>query len=154
MFPSCLSLSSSWTTSRSISIQTLHAQVYKLLTKVESWPDWDDGLEKASLDDAKAGAFNGAQGTLVMKERGAFRFTLVDLDASGYFAYDTPLKGVDGHWFWDFSQLDSDGRVVLEIGVTISGWAAPAWQFWFEKEANEAFERCCLNLKNILEAQK
>jgi hypothetical protein len=52
--------------------------------------------------------------------------------------------------YWNFEDSDAD-ELQLEIGCTFTGYLAYFYKYWFEKEANEAFERCCVNLKNILE---
>ena len=62
-------------------------ELWTLLTQVTRWPSWDDGLISAALDNPAQGVRNGAQGTLVMKERGPFQFQFVDLDPCTYFAY-------------------------------------------------------------------
>ena len=148
---SCFTFDSSWTTARSIIIDASPDQVYATLSDVPQWPQWDDGLVSASLDVPNVIA-NGAEGTLVMKERGTFRFTLNDIDPADYFAYDTALKGVDAHWFWAYG-TETEAGVVLEIGVTFRGWLASWYKYWLEKECNEAFERCCQNLKRIIEGR-
>jgi hypothetical protein len=90
-------LEPSWETSKSITITTTPAMVFSVLKDVEAWPEWDDGLNEAYLDEPD-NVVEGAEGTLVMKERGEFRFTLTDLDETGYFAYETVLKGATAKW--------------------------------------------------------
>lgn len=85
-------------------------------------------------------------------DRGTFVFTLSDLDATrGFFAYKTRLKGATATWFWDFTAASGETAFVLEMGVTFSGWLAPAYKVYLEKECREAFEQCTLLLKGLVE---
>ncbi|KAI8928816.1 hypothetical protein BC831DRAFT_446672 [Entophlyctis helioformis] len=143
---------SSWTAQRSIDIYAHPERLWEILSNVASWPTWDDGLVSSSLDDPDAGVQDGAKGKLDMKERGVFEFTLVDLEPNQYFAYDVQLTGALTHWFWDFSRPTVDGSgVVLVMGVVVSGWAAPFYRYWIEKESEQAFERSVARLKDMAE---
>ncbi|KAI8906365.1 hypothetical protein EDD86DRAFT_210548 [Gorgonomyces haynaldii] len=144
--------STMWFTSKFQEIKCQKEDLWKLLTQVSRWPVWDDGLISSELDNPSAGCVNGAEGTLVMKERGEFRFKLSDLETNQYFAYDVQLTGASSHWYWEWSQKDQ--TVNLEMGVVLSGWAAPLYRPFIEKECNEAFDHALLNLKQILEKTK
>jgi hypothetical protein len=97
------------------------------------------------------------------KDRGTFVFTLCDLNASkGFFAYRTELKGASAVWFWDFTASSSSGsgatgssdnkdEFILDMGVTFSGWLAPAYKVYLEKECHDAFEQCTVLIKGLVE---
>lgn len=121
---------------------------------VKQWPRWDVGLQESFLHYPGQGIHDGAQGTLIMKEnRGTFVFTLCDLNATkGFFAYQTELKGANAVWFWDFTQNGAtDKEFILDMGVTFTGWLAPAYKVYLEKECHEAFEKCAVLLKGLVE---
>jgi hypothetical protein len=154
MLSSCVSLKSTWTAHQSIDIRAQAQDVFTLLCDVPSWPSWDEGLTAAYLQDPSSLEI-GSTGTLVMRNYGSFQFTITKLDPSGYFSYETKLTGVTAVWYWKFdcssAQSLKTGTLELEIGVIFTGYLAPWYKFWFEKDCNEGFEKACVNMKNLLE---
>ncbi|KAL2911553.1 hypothetical protein HK105_208997 [Polyrhizophydium stewartii] len=154
MPPYC-TVQSSWVAQESIDIAGNPERLWDILCDVPNWPVWDDGLEGAALDDPARGAVTGATGFLQMKERGEFNFVLADLAKNEYFAYDVNLSGALSHWFWDFGRPAADGKgFVLTMGVVVSGFLAPLYKWWIEKECREAFQRAVAALKKLVEDNK
>ncbi|KAJ3410779.1 hypothetical protein HDV05_003244 [Chytridiales sp. JEL 0842] len=96
--------------------------------------------------------FPGASGTLKMKTRGEFKFTVGELDPHSYFSYITTHPGATATWFWDFSDVSPTSKsLTLSVGVTFDGIAAAAYKWMIGKEAETEFAKCCVALKRLAE---
>ena len=151
----------SWKTSKTLSnIKTASPKdMWILLCNLKDWPKWDFDLESAELDDPST-IRSGSEGTLRMKKRGDFRFCLVDLDSSGFFAYTVQLTGASTYWSWSWKEVDgTDERgspttfIEVEMSVSVDGWAAYLYKYWIEEECSVAFEKSLAAIKVILESR-
>lgn len=146
-----------WKTSKTLSnIKTASPKdMWILLCNLKDWPKWDFDLESAELDDPST-IGSGSEGTLRMKKRGDFRFRLVDLDSSGFFAYTVQLTGASTYWSWSWKEVDGTERgsfIEVEMSVSVEGWAAYLYKYWIEEECAVAFEKSLAAIKEILESR-
>jgi hypothetical protein len=128
-------------------------ELWAVLCNVTFWSTWDPVISDSRLDHPIKGCSAHASG--ILSHPLSNRFELVDLDENRYFAYgissllDIKEVGANVHTFWEMSE-SGDGMIV-EMGVVVTGWAAPFYRSFMSDQTNKRLELALRMLKKRLE---
>jgi hypothetical protein len=128
-------------------------ELWAVLSNVKFWSTWDPAIVDSSLIEPIKGVHNHARGTL--SNPLSSRFRLVDLEINQYFAYgiigslDVQETGANVHTFFEMS--DNGQSMTVEMGVVITGWAAPFYRSFMSDQYNKRLELALKMLKKRLE---
>jgi Polyketide cyclase / dehydrase and lipid transport len=109
-----------WTTEASaISSATIEA-IWNLYSTVETWPQWDHGLESCQLE----GSFEaGTQGEMMIKGAPApFPFKLTEVKALEIFSDETFLPGATVHFVHTLERTPQGTRITHRASITGEHW--------------------------------
>ena len=119
-----------------------------------SWPVWDLDLKSVTLKDKGAASQNleGAKGNLTMKSGMSFDFTIHNVLANKYIAYETKLPGASADWYWSFKTNETQpDHVDLDMGVKITGPFTFVYKWLMGSQLDPTFTKCNENLKSLIE---